>query len=162
MYFVEKHRACCRLWDAHMNWNDTFSELSFLPNARLFLVLHIILLAHQNDRVRRQACQGSSTSDRVSPCCLFTKLCNKCTLAVLYSRFPISKPQLIRPHISYIEDAIMAPYTFEQLRTASVGHVLGPLVKSLSDRRHHPDLVSALLLDAILIRFLDLIQINIC
>jgi len=63
---------------------------------------------------------------------------------------------------SYIEDAIMAPYTFEQLRTASMGHILGPLANSLSDRCHHPDLVSALLWDAILKHFLHLTQVDIC
>ena len=42
-------------------------------------------------------------------------------------------------------DAIEAPHTFEQLRTASVGHILKPLIKSISDTCHHADIVSALL-----------------
>lgn len=46
---------------------------------------------------------------------------------------------------SYFIDAIEAPHTFEQLRTASVGHILKPLIKSLSDTCHNPDIVSALL-----------------
>lgn len=45
----------------------------------------------------------------------------------------------------YFVDAIEAPYTFEQLRTASKGHILKPLVKSLSDRCHHPGIISALM-----------------
>ena len=37
---------------------------------------------------------------------------------------------------SYLEDIVQAPHTFEQLRTASVGHILKPLTNSLSDRCH--------------------------
>lgn len=46
----------------------------------------------------------------------------------------------------YFQDAIEAPHTFEQLRTASVGHILRPLTKLLSDRCHHFEIVSALLI----------------
>ena len=49
-------------------------------------------------------------------------------------------------HLRYIEQAVIAPHTFEQLRTASVGHILGPLTKMLSDRCHHPHIVSALMI----------------
>ena len=52
---------------------------------------------------------------------------------------------VIRELSSYFVDAILAPHTFEQLRTALVGHILKPLVTSLSDRCHHPGIVSALL-----------------
>ena len=45
----------------------------------------------------------------------------------------------------YFVDIIQAPHTFEQLRTALVGHILKPIVSSLSDRCHHPGIVSALL-----------------
>ncbi|KAL9599484.1 MAG: hypothetical protein Q9219_003823 [cf. Caloplaca sp. 3 TL-2023] len=37
--------------------------------------------------------------------------------------------EVIRDISQYFVDAIEAPYTFEQLRTASVGHILKPLVK---------------------------------
>ena len=37
---------------------------------------------------------------------------------------------------SYFVDLIQAPHTFEQLRTALVGHILKPLITSLSDRCH--------------------------
>lgn len=45
----------------------------------------------------------------------------------------------------FFVDAIEAPHTFEQFRTASVGHILRPLIRSLSDRCHHPDIISTLL-----------------
>lgn len=54
--------------------------------------------------------------------------------------------EVVRQLSEYIEDAVVAPHTFEQLRTASVGHILRPLTKSLSDKCHHPDIVSALLI----------------
>lgn len=46
---------------------------------------------------------------------------------------------------AYFVDIIQAPHTFEQLRTDLVGHILKPIVSSLSDRCHHSDIVSALL-----------------
>ncbi|KAL9128287.1 MAG: hypothetical protein Q9217_003018 [Psora testacea] len=46
----------------------------------------------------------------------------------------------------YISDIVEAPYTFEQLRTATAGHILRPLVRHLSDTCHHPHIVSALLI----------------
>ncbi|KAL8949359.1 MAG: hypothetical protein Q9222_004524 [Ikaeria aurantiellina] len=45
----------------------------------------------------------------------------------------------------YFVDVIEVPHTFEQLRTASVGHILKPLVRSLSDRCHHPGIIAALM-----------------
>ena len=53
--------------------------------------------------------------------------------------------ELVRQLSEYFVDAIEAPHTFEQLRTAAVGHILKPLIKTLSDRCHHPCIVSALL-----------------
>lgn len=53
--------------------------------------------------------------------------------------------EVVRELSEYFEDAIEAPHTFEQLRTASVGHILRPLTTYLSDKCHHPDIVSALL-----------------
>ena len=53
--------------------------------------------------------------------------------------------EVIRELSQYFVDAIEAPHTFEQLRTASIGHILKPLVRSLSDRCHHPGIVSALM-----------------
>ncbi|KAL8824945.1 MAG: hypothetical protein Q9191_004714 [Dirinaria sp. TL-2023a] len=47
---------------------------------------------------------------------------------------------------TYFIDVIQAPHTFEQLRTASVGHILKPLITSLSDSCHHLEIVSALLI----------------
>ena len=52
---------------------------------------------------------------------------------------------VVRDLSSYFVDIIQAPHTFEQLRTALVGHILKPIVSSLSDRCHHPGIVSALL-----------------
>lgn len=46
---------------------------------------------------------------------------------------------------TYFIDVIDAPRTYEQLRTASVGHILKPLISSLSDNCHHLEVVSALL-----------------
>ena len=46
---------------------------------------------------------------------------------------------------TYFVDVIQAPHTFEQLRTASVGHILKPIISSLSDSCHHLEVVSALL-----------------
>ena len=46
---------------------------------------------------------------------------------------------------TYFIDVIQAPHTFEQLRTASVGHILKPLITSLSESCHHLEVVSALL-----------------
>ena len=43
---------------------------------------------------------------------------------------------IIRDLSSYFVDVIQAPHTFEQLRTALVGHILKPLIMSLSDRCH--------------------------
>ncbi|KAI4129485.1 MAG: hypothetical protein LQ338_002202 [Usnochroma carphineum] len=48
--------------------------------------------------------------------------------------------------LEYFVDAIEAPHTFEQLRTASVGHILKPLVGSLSDRCRHSGIVAALMI----------------
>lgn len=47
---------------------------------------------------------------------------------------------------TYFIDVVQAPHTFEQLRTASVGHILRPLINALSDTCHHLEVVSALLL----------------
>jgi len=47
---------------------------------------------------------------------------------------------------TYFIDVIQVPHTFEQLRTASVGHILRPLITALSDTCHHLEVVSALLL----------------
>ena len=62
-----------------------------------------------------------------------------------YSEFSIQTPtfhgdeslaDIIHGLSSYFEDVVQAPHTFEQLRTASVGHILKPLTNSLSDRCH--------------------------
>ncbi|KAI4103795.1 MAG: hypothetical protein LQ339_004127 [Xanthoria mediterranea] len=53
--------------------------------------------------------------------------------------------EVVRELSQYFVDAIEVPHTFEQLRTASVGNILRPLVGSLSDRCHHPGIVSALM-----------------
>ena len=62
-----------------------------------------------------------------------------------YSEFSIQTPTfdgdeslavLIHELSSYFEDVVQAPHTFEQLRTASVGHILKPLTNSLSDKCH--------------------------
>ncbi len=45
----------------------------------------------------------------------------------------------------YFVDAIEAPHTFEQLRTAAVGHILKPLIVALSDRSQSSHIVTALL-----------------
>ena len=45
----------------------------------------------------------------------------------------------------YINGIIDASHTFEQLKTTSAGHVLRPLISSLSDRCHRPTIVAALL-----------------
>ena len=52
---------------------------------------------------------------------------------------------VVRELSSYFVDTIQAPHTFEQLRTALIGHILKPIVSSLSDKCHHPGIVSALL-----------------
>ncbi|KAF6236024.1 hypothetical protein HO173_005652 [Letharia columbiana] len=54
--------------------------------------------------------------------------------------------EIVRQLSVYFIDAIEAPHTFEQLRTASVGHILKPLIQSISESCHHPDIVSALLI----------------
>lgn len=46
---------------------------------------------------------------------------------------------------SHIDHIIQAPYTFEQLRTASIGHLLQPLQSALSSHRHE-SIVTALLI----------------
>lgn len=45
----------------------------------------------------------------------------------------------------YFEDNVDAPHTFEQLRTSEKGQMLRPLISFLSDKCHHPHIVSALL-----------------
>ena len=51
---------------------------------------------------------------------------------------------------TYFIDVIQAPHTFEQLRTALVGHILKPLITSLSENCHHLEIVSALLSAALI------------
>ena len=46
---------------------------------------------------------------------------------------------------SYIDLIIDSSHTFEQLKTTSSGHVLRPLISSLSDKCHRPTIVAALL-----------------
>lgn len=62
-----------------------------------------------------------------------------------YSDFSLQTPTfdddeslavIVRGLSSYFVDVIQAPHTFEQLRTALVGHILKPLISSLSDRCH--------------------------
>lgn len=45
----------------------------------------------------------------------------------------------------YFNEVIDVSHTFEQLKTTSTGHVLRPLISSLSDRCHRPTIVAALL-----------------
>ena len=45
----------------------------------------------------------------------------------------------------YFVDAIEAPHTFEQLRTAAIGHILKPLIVALLETSQPSHLVTALL-----------------
>lgn len=49
----------------------------------------------------------------------------------------------------YLVETLEVPHSFEQLRTTTAGHVLRPLIKSLSETCHHPEIVKALLYVAI-------------
>lgn len=50
-------------------------------------------------------------------------------------------------------EIIEVPHSFEQLRTTTAGHVLRPLINSLSETCHHPEIVKALLYVAIFCLF---------
>ena len=73
-----------------------------------------------------------------------------------YSEFSIQTPTfdgdeslgaIIHELSSYFEDVIQAPHTFEQLRTASVGHILKPLTNSLSENCHVGIFIASLSLE---------------
>ncbi|KAI4205814.1 MAG: hypothetical protein LQ346_001393 [Caloplaca aetnensis] len=65
-------------------------------------------------------------------------------LPIIEEDEPLS--EVIHELSQYFVDAIEAPHTFEQLRTASVGHLLKPLVRHLSDRCHHSGIIAALMI----------------